>query len=72
MLTINFSPVAYLNNQNSQNVLLNAVDYPVIAYSHTVQTVTVPELFYSRRQRIVYQSKNAGIQPFQHWLGNSL
>ena len=70
MLTINFPPVAYLDNQDSQNFLLDAVYYAVIAYSHTVQTVIVLELLYSRWQRIFCQSEDAGIQPFKYWFGD--
>lgn len=70
-LSINFPPVAYLNDQNSQNLLLYSIDDAVIAYSHTVQAVAVLELFNSRRQGIVSQSEDAGIQAFQHWFGDS-
>ncbi|MDD3295470.1 MAG: hypothetical protein PHG20_12370 [Geobacteraceae bacterium] len=48
-LSINFPAMAYFDNQDSQNFLLDAV----VAHSHTLKTVAVLELFHSRRQGIV-------------------
>jgi len=41
----NFPTVTYLDNQDCQDFLLDAVDDAIIAYSHSIQSVVVLEFF---------------------------
>ncbi len=64
-LSIHFPAMACFDNHDSQNSLLYAGDDAGVVYPDTVQNVAVLELFHSRRQWIVRQPENAGIQTFQ-------
>ena len=62
-LSIYFSAVTYFDNQNGQHFLLNSVDNTVLIHSHPIGSIAILELFHSRWQWIIGQSKDAGVKP---------